>query len=71
MSFSKPMRIQVEEYINTLQISIVLLLEQLDPSAPPFNRDGWIAQKAAQTVPVYSPSHSQTTSPYHLPQQPS
>ena len=42
MSSTKPMRVQVEEYINTLQNSIVLSLEQLDPSAPPFKRDAWV-----------------------------
>lgn len=36
------MRKQVEEYILTLQDSIVGAFEELDPSATPFKRDSWM-----------------------------
>ncbi|TFK39526.1 coproporphyrinogen III oxidase [Crucibulum laeve] len=39
---TKPMREQVEEYINNLQDQIVLAFEKLDPNAPPFKRDSWV-----------------------------
>ncbi|KAH6888966.1 coproporphyrinogen III oxidase [Coprinopsis sp. MPI-PUGE-AT-0042] len=38
----KPMREQMEEYINDLQDRIVIALEELDPSAPQFKRDSWV-----------------------------
>jgi len=39
------MRQQVEEYIQSLQDSIVGAFEQLDPSAPPFKRDAWVRKQ--------------------------
>ncbi|KAJ7175962.1 Coproporphyrinogen III oxidase [Mycena filopes] len=39
---SKPMRLQVEEYVVALQDQIVSALEALDPNAPPFKRDSWL-----------------------------
>ncbi|KAI0927646.1 hypothetical protein AcV5_008125 [Taiwanofungus camphoratus] len=38
----KPMRLQVEEYISSLQEDIVTAFEKLDPAAPAFKRDSWL-----------------------------
>ncbi|KAJ7597414.1 Coproporphyrinogen oxidase [Mycena floridula] len=38
---AKPMRLQVEGYIQSLQDQIINSLESLDPNAPSFKRDDW------------------------------
>ncbi|KAG6808870.1 hypothetical protein H0H92_002519 [Tricholoma furcatifolium] len=42
MSSAKLMRQQVEEYIVSLQDTIVSAFETLDPAAPKFKRDSWV-----------------------------
>ncbi|EKM49905.1 uncharacterized protein PHACADRAFT_265663 [Phanerochaete carnosa HHB-10118-sp] len=64
---SKPMRVQVEEYILDLQDRIVSALEKLDPNSPPFKRDSWVRPQGGKgtscVFAVPEASHSDTTAP--------
>ncbi|KAL0955194.1 hypothetical protein HGRIS_004099 [Hohenbuehelia grisea] len=67
MATSKPMRQQVEEYINALQDTIVGAFEELDPNAPKFRRDSWVrAQGGTGRSCVFAvppPSNTSSSAP--------
>lgn len=65
---SRPMREQVEDYIFSLQDSIVSAFEKLDPNAPQFKRDSWLRAQGGKgrscvfALPADAPATTQVRS---------
>lgn len=63
-SSAKPMRQQIEEYISSLQETIVSAFEELDPNAPSFIRDAWQRPQGGRGLScVFSAPASSSSSP--------
>ncbi|KAF9525121.1 coproporphyrinogen III oxidase [Crepidotus variabilis] len=58
----KPMRQQMEEYINKLQDTIVGAFEKLDPTSPKFKRDSWVRPQGGTGRSCVFASQPDTTS---------